>query len=83
MAVELSLPYVLIDAEWDEMGNGGTIEDALAYARECGVKPLIWYNSSTGWIKEWGAPGPHERLNDPVKREKEFAWLNEMGVVGV
>ena len=83
MAVELSLPYVLIDAEWDEMGNGGTIEDALAYARECGVKPLIWYNSSTGWIKEWGAPGPHERLNDPTKREKEFAWLNEMGVVGV
>lgn len=83
MAVDLKLPYVLIDAEWDEMGNGGTIEDALRYARECKVKPLIWYNSSTGWIKEWGAPGPHERLNDPVKREKEFAWLNEMGVVGV
>lgn len=83
MAVELSLPYVLIDAEWDEMSNGGTIEDALNYATKCGVKPLIWYNSSTGWIKEWGAPGPHERLNDPVKREKEFAWLEQMGVVGV
>ena len=83
MAVELSLPYVLIDAEWDEMSNGGTIEDALNYAHKCGVKPLIWYNSSTGWTKEWGAPGPHERLNDPVKREKEFAWLEQMGVVGV
>lgn len=83
MAAELSLPYVLIDAEWDEMSNGGTIEDALKYAKECGVKPMIWYNSSTGWIKEWGAPGPHERLNDPIKREKEFRWLQEMGVVGV
>ena len=83
LAVELSLPYVLIDAEWDEMSNGGTIEDALNYAQKCGVKPLIWYNSSTGWTKEWGAPGPHERLNDPAKREKEFAWLEQMGVVGV
>jgi hypothetical protein len=83
MAVEMSLPYVLIDAEWDEMSNGGTVEDALNYAKQCGVKPLIWYNSSTGWIKEWGAPGPHERLNDPVKREQEFAWLEKMGVVGV
>ena len=83
LAVELSLPYVLIDAEWDEMSNGGNIEDALNYAKQCGVKPMIWYNSSTGWIKEWGAPGPHERLNDPVKREQEFAWLEKMGVVGV
>lgn len=83
MAVEMKLPYVLIDAEWDEMGNGGTIEDAINYAKECGVKPLIWYNSSTAWIKEWGAPGPHQRLNDPEKRDKEFAWLEEIGVVGV
>ena len=83
MAVEMKLPYVLIDAEWDEMSNGGTIEDAINYAKECGVKPLIWYNSSTAWIKEWGAPGPHQRLNDPAKRDKEFAWLEEIGVVGV
>ena len=83
MAVEMKLPYVLIDAEWDEMSNGGTIEDAINYAKECGVKPLIWYNSSTAWIKEWGAPGPHQRLNDPEKRDKEFAWLEEIGVVGV
>ena len=83
MAAELTLPYVLIDAEWDEMSNGGTIEDAINYAKECGVKPLIWYNSSTAWIKEWGAPGPHQRLNDPAKRDKEFAWLEEIGVVGV
>lgn len=83
MAHEMNFPYVLIDAEWDEMKNGGNIEDAIHYAHEKGVKPLVWYNSSTAWIKAWGAPGPHERLNAPEDREKEFAWLEEMGVAGI
>ena len=86
MAVTLKLPYVLIDAEWDEMNkiesNGGkTIEDAVAYANSKGVKPLIWYNSSVGWID--GAPGPKFRLNKPEDREKEFAWCKKIGVAGV
>lgn len=81
MAAQLRLPYMLIDAEWDEMGNGGTIEDALNYAKEKGVKPLIWYNSTTAWI-DW-APGPKYRLNDPEKREAEFQWCEDHGVAGV
>ena len=83
MAVEMRWPYVLIDAEWDEMKNGGNIEDAIRYAHEKGIKPLLWYNSSTAWLKAWGAPGPHERLNAPENREREFAWLENMGVAGV
>lgn len=83
MAKTLKLPYVLIDAEWDEMKDGYTIGDAIRYAQENGVKPLIWYNSSTAWLKEWGAPGPHFRLNAPENREKEFAWCEKMGVAGV
>ncbi|MDD7029933.1 MAG: glycoside hydrolase family 97 catalytic domain-containing protein, partial [Prevotellaceae bacterium] len=83
MAVEMRWPYVLIDAEWDEMKNGGNIEDAIRYAHEKGIKPILWYNSSTAWIKAWGAPGPHERLNAPENREREFAWLEKMGVAGV
>ena len=31
MAATLGLPYVLIDAEWDEMKDGKTVEDAIAY----------------------------------------------------
>ena len=86
MAVTLKLPYVLIDAEWDEMNKvasnaGKTIEDAVAYANAKGVKPLIWYNSSIGWIN--GAPGPKFRLNKPEDREKEFAWCEKIGVAGV
>lgn len=81
MAATMHLPYVLIDAEWDEMDNGGNVEDALRYAHEKGVKPLLWYNSCCGWVN--GAPGPKWRLNDPEKREKEFAWCEKMGVAGV
>ena len=86
MAVALHLPYVLIDAEWDEMdkvasNEGKTIEDAVKYAISKGIKPLIWYNSSIGWVN--GAPGPKYRLNKPEDREKEFAWCEKIGVAGV
>ena len=86
MAVALHLPYVLIDAEWDEMGKlpsneGKSIEDAVAYAKAQGIKPLIWYNSSVGWVN--GAPTPKFRLNKPEDREKEFAWCEKIGVAGV
>ena len=81
MAATLHLPYVLIDAEWDEMKDGKTIEDAVNYAHTQHVKPLIWYNSSVGWIN--GAPGPKFRLNKPEDREREFAWCERIGVAGV
>lgn len=81
MAAKLHLPYVLIDWEWDVMGNGGKIDDAIAYAKEKGVKPILWYNSSTGWITEEN--GPHFKLNTPENREKEYKWLEESGVAGV
>lgn len=81
LAVTLHLPYVLIDAEWDEMKDGKTVEDAVKYAIDHNIKPLIWYNSSVGWID--GAPGPKFRLNKPEDREKEFAWCEKIGVTGV
>lgn len=81
LAATLKLPYVLIDAEWDEMKDGKTVEDAVAYALEKGVRPMIWYNSSVGWID--GAPGPKFRLNNPADREREFAWCSKIGVAGV
>ena len=80
-AATLQLPYVLIDAEWDEMKDGKSVVDAVNYAKSKGVKPLIWYNSSVGWVN--GAPGPKYRLNKPEDREKEFAWCEGIGVAGV
>ena len=81
LAATLKLPYVLIDAEWDRMKDGKTVEDAVNYAKSKGVKPMIWYNSSVGWID--GAPTPKFRLNKPEDREKEFAWCEKIGVAGV
>lgn len=86
LAVSLKLPYVLIDAEWDDMdklktNNGKTIEDAISYAKLKGIKPMIWYNSSVGWID--GAPTPKFRLNKAEDREREFAWCEKLGVAGV
>ena len=81
MAATLHLPYMLIDAEWDQMKDGKTIEDAVAYAKSKGVRPMIWYNSSVGWID--GAPTPKFRLNKEEDREREFAWCEKLGVAGV
>ncbi len=79
LAADMGWPYDLIDWEWDQMSNGGDLADAVAYAKERGVKPLLWYNSSTAWL----GPTPLYRLNKPEDRAKEFEWLNQLGVYGV
>jgi hypothetical protein len=79
LAVEMEWPYVLIDWEWNIMSNGGTVEDAVRYANEQGVKPLIWYNSGTSWLD----PQPVDRIRDREDRAREFAWLNRIGVHGI
>lgn len=81
LAVEMGWPYDLIDWQWDAMGNGGNVEDAVKYALEKGVKPMLWYNSSTAWCPP--GTGPLYRLNKKEDREKEYAWLSKMGVAGI
>ena len=81
LAAEMHWPYTLVDAEWDVM-RGGNIEEVVAYAIERGVKPMIWYNSTTNWTGEW-APTPQGLLNDPADREAEFAKIAGWGVKGV
>ena len=79
LAAKMNWPYVLIDWEWDVMSNGGNLNDALRYANGKNIKALLWYNSGTDWL----AATPVDRLLTAEKREKEFSWLNEIGVVGV
>ena len=82
LAHDMNWPYSLIDWEWDEMANGGNIEDAMAYAREKGVKVNLWYNSGTSWIGA-GAPGPQDRLRTKEAREQEMTRLEQMGATGI
>ena len=79
LAEEMNWPYVLIDWEWDVMGNGGDITKAVSYAKSKGIKPLMWYNSGTAWLD----PTPNDRLLTAEKRAKEFSWLNKIGVYGI
>jgi len=82
LAKTMHWPYVLIDWEWDRMTNGGTIEDAVAYARSQGIKPLMWYNSRDSLHSAVGLD-PYGRLSTHEARCREFAWLNTIGVAGV
>lgn len=82
LAAKMHWPYDLIDWEWDEMSNGGSMEDALAYAKEKGVKVTLWYNSGTSWIGP-GAPGPIDRLLTHESREREMSMLENLGVAGM
>lgn len=82
LAADMGWRYNLIDWEWDVMANGGTVQEAIDYALEKGVKPMLWYNSGTSWIGP-GAPGPLDRLNSKENREQEYAQLHKMGVSGI
>ncbi|MGY0034709.1 glycoside hydrolase family 97 catalytic domain-containing protein [Pedobacter sp. NJ-S-72] len=81
LAVEMNWPYVLIDWEWDVMGNGGNITDAVNYAKSKGIKNHCCgiINSGTIWLDAT----PNDRLLTAEKRAKEFLWLNKIGVYGI
>ncbi|GAA5030974.1 alpha-glucosidase [Marivirga lumbricoides] len=80
LAAEMGWKYTLLDWEWDQMGNGGNLEDALQYIHSIGVKPLMWYNS--GMFK-WITSTPVDRMKTHENRIEEFAKLNKLGVYGV
>ncbi len=81
LASEMKWPNVLIDWEWDVMGNGGNIDDAIALAKEKNVGVWLWYNS--GGKHNYVGGGPRDRFNTHETREKEFAWLKDKNVKGV
>ncbi len=80
LAAEMGWTYTLLDWEWDQMENGGNLEDALNYIHSIGVKPLMWYNSGAN---KWVNNTPRDRMLTHESRVKEFAKLNELGVAGV
>ena len=81
LAAAMHWPYTLLDWEWDAMGNGGKLEDALAYIRSKGVKPLMWYNS--GGDHTWVPATPKDRMLTHENRVEEFTKLKKLGVAGV
>lgn len=80
LAASMNWPYTLLDWEWDQMENGGNLEDAIKYIQSKGVKPLMWYNS--GQFK-WITSTPIDRMLTHENRIKEFEKLNKLGVYGI
>ncbi len=80
LAAEMGWAYTLLDWEWDAMGNGGNLEDALNYIHAKGLKPLMWYNS--GAFK-WVTATPLDRMKTHENRVAEFTKLEKLGVSGV
>ncbi len=80
LAASMGWPYTLLDWEWDQMENGGNLEDAVTYIHSLGIKPLMWYNS--GKFK-WITSTPVDRMLTHENRLEEFAKLNELGVFGI
>jgi alpha-glucosidase len=81
LAASMGWPYTLLDWEWDSMGNGGDLEDAIEYILSKGVKPLIWYNS--GGEHTWVQATPKDRMLTHKNRVEEFSRLQKMGFSGV
>ncbi len=80
LAAAMDWQYTLLDWEWDQMGNGGNLEDALKYIHSKGIRPLMWYNS--GAFK-WVRTTPLDRMLTHESRIDEFSKLKKLGVVGV
>ncbi|RXK87394.1 glycoside hydrolase family 97 protein [Filimonas effusa] len=81
LAAAMKWPYTLFDWEWDAMGNGGNLEDAIKYSLSKGIKPLIWYNS--GGDHTWVSATPKDRMLTHENRVAEFTKLRQLGVAGV
>jgi len=81
LAAAMNWPYTLLDWEWDAMGNGGKLEDALKYIHSIGIKPLMWYNS--GGDHTWVSATPKDRMLTHENRMEEFTKLKKLGVAGV
>ena len=73
--------YMLIDAGWQRMGNGGTMEDVVKYAQQKGVGVWLWYHSGAG--RDNDSLPAHRLMSDPEQRRAEMKRISEIGVKGI
>lgn len=76
-----NLPYFLVDADWNLMGNGGNINNIIAYANSKNVKLWLWYNSG-GPSNDYNA-NPRDLMYIQSVRRQEFARIHALGIKGV
>ena len=81
LASTMGYEYCLVDALWDTQIGRGRMVELSKYAQSKGVALMLWYNSNGSWND---APqGPRNCLNSALARNREFAWLQQIGVKGI
>lgn len=78
---EMGWEYVLIDAGWQRMADGGAMEDVVKYANEKGIGIWLWYHSGAGRGED--TPLEHRLMSDPESRKNEMKRIHELGVKGI
>lgn len=80
LSKELDWEYVLLDAGWPIMKDGGNMEDVVKYAKAQGVDTWIWYSSYSG--NENNPDHKYIMCNKDTRR-KEMERISKIGVKGV
>ena len=81
LASTMGYEYCLVDALWDTQIGRDRMVELSKYAQSKGVSLMLWYNSNGAWND---APqGPRNCLNSALARNREFAWLQKIGVKGI
>lgn len=78
---EMGWEYMLIDAGWQRMTDGGKMEDVVQYANEKGVGIWLWYHSGAGRGDNF--PQEQRLMSDPQQRKAEMKRIHELGVKGI
>lgn len=78
LAAEMGYDNVLVDAWWDRNIGEEKMLELFAYAREKGVKPILWFSSSGSWNDV--EQSPVNRMDRPIVRKKWMKWMQDNGV---
>lgn len=81
LSAEMKWEYVLIDAGWPTMKDGGTMEDVVKYAQNKNIGVWLWYPSCTGNENSENAKGCI--MNNTELRRTELKRISSIGVRGI
>ncbi len=81
LAAQLGWNYCLVDAVWDKQIGREKIAELAQYAQSKNVGLILWYNSNGNW--NTAPQSPFNCMNTHEARQREMAWMKEIGVVGI
>ena len=81
LAARYGYEYVLVDNNWDETIGRKGIERLAAYAKQKGVRLMLWYNSNGYWND---APQtPRNIMSNAEARKRDMEWMQRNGIAGI